>query len=103
MLCGRTNLITLPIGELTLRQLVLRYGNKPVWESNQCAIPECSYCIIALYNFTIISHLSDGKVDAVTFGTGTGGTLSGQYHSVLSRFRGSAGILHVGRVCENTE
>ena len=50
-------------------------------QCNEYAIPECS--IIVLYNVTIVSHLSDGKVDAVTFGTGTGGTLSGQYHSAL--------------------
>ena len=26
----------------------------------------------------VVYHFADGKVDAVTFGTGTGGTLSGQ-------------------------
>ena len=84
MLCGQTSLTTLPTGELTLRQLVLRYGNKLVWECDtvcELSVMSMRFLNVVLsyyiYSITIVSHLSDGKVDAVTFGTGTGGTLSG--------------------------
>ena len=49
------------------------------------SVPECTCMPIYLYHFIHVCVRADGEVDAVTFGTGTGGTLSGLYTIYVTR------------------
>ena len=76
MRCGQTSLTTLQTDKPTSRPPVQKYGDKQV--RNRLSI---LYGNASMFRETVVfffySRSSDGKVDAVTFGTGTGGTLSG--------------------------